>query len=71
MPLKDMLWSEITSEANQILAQTITHRRLDGHHRVTDEDELVFDEMPIEEEEEAPDYGMPFLDEDADESLYE
>lgn len=72
MPLKDMLWSEITSEANQILAQTITHRRLDGHHRVTDEDELVFDEMPIEEEEEeAPDYGMQFLDEDADESLYE
>ncbi|MDE5660982.1 MAG: GTPase ObgE [Muribaculaceae bacterium] len=40
--LKDMLWAEITSEANQLQAQSITHRALDGHHRVADEDALDF-----------------------------
>lgn len=43
--LKDMLWAEITSEANQLQAQSITHRPLDGHHRVSDEDMLTFDPM--------------------------
>lgn len=52
--LKDMLWAEITSEANQLLAQTITHRALDGHHRVADEDALEFD---------------PYVDTDPDDAL--
>lgn len=43
--LKDMLWSEITSEANQLHARSITHRALDGHHRVADEDALEFERM--------------------------
>lgn len=47
--LKDMLWAEITSEANQLQAQTITHRALDGHHRVADEDDLEFDPIDIDD----------------------
>ena len=49
--LKDMLWAEITSEANQLLAQSITHRALDGHHRVADEDALEFEAMAPDDSE--------------------
>ncbi len=59
--LKDMLWSEITSEANQLQAQSITHRPLDGHHRVADEDALEFDAMPADDDEE--DFDEDFDDE--------
>lgn len=62
--LKDMLWAEITSEANQLQAQTIVHRPLDGHHRVSDEDALTFepiaaadDEDDFEEFDEDEDWG--------------
>ena len=41
--LKDMLWRAITDEANRIEPMTITHRRLDGHHRVREEDEFIFE----------------------------
>ena len=40
--LKDMLWSAINDESNRIENATITHRPLDGHHRVREEDEFIF-----------------------------
>ncbi len=51
--LKDMLWGAITDERNQIATPSITHRPLDGHHCVREEDEFIFDtpDMPEEEEE--------------------
>ncbi len=50
--LKDMLWSAITDENNRIEPSTITHRRLDGHHRVREEDEFIFENEPMVVEEE-------------------
>ena len=46
--LKDMLWREITAEGNRI-----THRPLDGHHRVREEDEFIFEPVPVEPDEDA------------------
>ena len=78
--LKDMLCSEITDERNRIDASPITHRPLDGHHRVREEDEFIFENvppMPEDEKEEWDDedypedfgenYGYRMLDEDEDE----
>jgi GTP-binding protein len=48
--LKDILWREITSEENQLASATITHRPLDGHHRVAEEDEFIFEPSPIKED---------------------
>ncbi|WP_297066503.1 GTPase ObgE [uncultured Duncaniella sp.] len=72
--LKDMLWGEITDERNRIEAAPITHRPLDGHHRVREEDEFIFENvpsMPDDEEDylddedfEGEDYGYEMLDED-------
>ncbi|WP_289758238.1 GTPase ObgE [uncultured Duncaniella sp.] len=71
--LKDMLWAEITDERNRIEAAPITHRPLDGHHRVREEDEFIFENVPSmpEDEEylddedfEGEDYGYEMLDED-------
>ena len=50
--LKDLLWAAITDESNRIEPSTITHRRLDGHHRVREEDEFIFENEPIPVEEE-------------------
>lgn len=44
--LKDLLWKEITSENNKIESEPITHRPLDGHHRVREEDEFIFENTP-------------------------
>ncbi|MDE7470486.1 MAG: GTPase ObgE, partial [Paramuribaculum sp.] len=41
--LKDILWGAVTDEANRIATPSITHRPLDGHHRVREEDEFIFD----------------------------
>ncbi len=38
--LKDTLWRAVTDDSNRLATVDITHRPLDGHHRVTDEDEL-------------------------------
>ncbi len=46
--LKDMLWKAINDESNKIESSTITHRRLDGHHRVREEDEFIFENEPEE-----------------------
>lgn len=50
--LKDILWRAITDEANRADPMTITHRRLDGHHRVREEDEFIFENAPAPEPDE-------------------
>lgn len=71
--LKDMLWGEITDERNRIEISPITHRPLDGHHRVREEDEFIFENVPAmpeddddvyDEDFEGEDYGYRMLDED-------
>lgn len=72
--LKDILWREITDERNRIDTEPITHRPLDGHHRVREEDEFIFENVPAPEEDdeefideedfEGEDYGYDMLDED-------
>ena len=44
--LKDVLWAAVTDDRNRIAVSTITHRPLDGHHRVREEDEFIFDKAP-------------------------
>lgn len=50
--LKDLLWRAITDENNRGDASEIIHRPLDGHHRVREEDEFIFQYEPTPEEEE-------------------
>lgn len=50
--LKDILWGQITDDRNRIEEIPITHRPLDGHHRVREEDEFIFEPAPVEEEDE-------------------
>ena len=66
--LKDLLWNAITDENNRIEPSTITHRRLDGHHRVREEDEFIFENEPmaIEEDEEEFFYEGDDWDEDVE-----
>jgi len=49
--LKDILWRAITDENNRIDNTDIIHRPLDGHHRVREEDEFIFEYKPSPEEE--------------------
>lgn len=63
--LKDMLWGEITDERNRIEPMPITHRPLDTRHRVREEDEFIF------EQEEMPDDELDLTDEDWDEIGWE
>jgi hypothetical protein len=61
--LKDALWKAITDDANRIEEIPITHRPLDGHHRVSEEDNFIFAPEPIaEEEEDLPDAGGHMID---------
>ena len=46
--LKDLLWLTINDENNQI-DTGITHRDLDVRHRVQEEDDFIFENEPIEE----------------------
>ena len=60
--LKDLLWASITDERNQIATPAITHRPLDAHHRVTDEDQFIIQPDPQAtdddtEEDLGEDYG--------------
>ena len=48
--LKDMLWGAITDESNIINAIDIVHRPLDGHHRVREEDEFIFEYTAADDE---------------------
>ena len=66
--LKDLLWREINDENNRIPTK-ITHRELDAHHRVQEEDEWVFEQEPIDDDD---DYcGGKMLDEDEWEGEYD
>ncbi len=49
--LKDMLWRAITDENNRIDNVDIIHRPLDGHHRVREEDDFIFEYKPSPDEE--------------------
>lgn len=49
--LKDVLWEAVTDVDNQIATPSITHRPLDGQHRVREEDEFIFDTPDISDEE--------------------
>lgn len=53
--LKDMLWKAINDENNRIDTAEIIHRPLDGHHRVREEDEFIFENTPDDSDEEAED----------------
>ncbi len=53
--LKDALWKAITDDANRIEVSPITHRPLDGNHRVREEDEFIFENTPGEESIDDPD----------------
>ncbi len=59
--LKDILWAAVTDDRNQIATPSITHRPLDGHHRVREEDEFIFDSAPDlpEDDEELFDEEFP------------
>ena len=50
--LKDVLWRAVTDDSNRLATVDITHRPLDGHHRVADEDNFIFSYEPTEEEAE-------------------
>lgn len=49
--LKDMLWRAITDESNRMATPDIVHRPLDGHHRVREEDEFIFENVPVLDED--------------------
>lgn len=53
--LKDKLWGLITDERNQLMPSTITHRPLDIRHRVAEEDEFIFENLPVEDDEQDED----------------
>ncbi len=54
--LKDTLWRAITNESNKLAGTGIVHRPLDIRHRVREEDEFIFEPVPMEEDpEEAED----------------
>lgn len=50
--LKDLLWREITDESNRLATPDIVHRPLDGHHRVREEDEFIFENVPVATDDE-------------------
>lgn len=66
--LKDMLWTAITAESNKIVVNPITHRPLDGHHRVREEDEFIFEQTPIEEDDFDYDDDENYTEEDWDDA---
>ncbi len=49
--LKDALWKAITDDAYRTEEMPITHRPLDGHHRVREEDEFIFENVPALDED--------------------
>lgn len=68
--LKDMLWSAINDERNQIATPAITHRPLDGHHRVREEDEFIFENVPQPDVDEEEDWDEEGWDEEYDDDEY-
>ena len=66
MALKDVLWRAITDESNRAEPMTITHRPLDGHHRVREEDEFIFENEPLPNPMETDEEWDDNWDEDID-----
>lgn len=65
--LKDVLWGAVTDESNRLATPSITHRPLDGHHRVREEDEFIFENVPAPDADDyGDDEGGVMLDEDDD-----
>ncbi len=64
--LKDILWREINSEDN-LAVSTITHRNLDRHHRVEEEDDFIF----RQDDDENDEYRMPETDEEWEEEFWD
>lgn len=67
--LKDALWKAINDDANRIETTPITHRPLDGNHRVREEDAFIFENVDpdesIEDEDEDEYYdGDDWSDDD-------
>ena len=60
--LKDLLWASITDERNQIATPAITHRPLDAHHRVTDDDQFII--QPDPQATDTDDDTEEYIDED-------
>ena len=60
-----MLWGAVTDDRNRIATPSITHRPLDGHHRVREEDEFIFENVPMPDPQEDEDEW--YEDEDFDE----
>ena len=60
--LKDALWKAINDDANRIEVTPITHRPLDGNHRVDEEDNFIFAPTPSEPEEDFPEAGGHMID---------
>ncbi len=62
--LKDVLWEAVNDVNNRIATPSITHRPLDGHHRVREEDEFIFDrpDVPADDDTEDWDDGEEFDD---------
>lgn len=65
--LKDILWREITAESNR-LQPAIVHKPLDGHHRVAEEDNFIFEPESIPESDDEQLGEMLDEDDDWDES---
>jgi GTP-binding protein len=53
--LKDLLWRAVTDDSNRLATVDITHQALDESHRVSEEDNFIFEYTPTELEEEAED----------------
>ncbi len=62
--LKDVLWGAINDDANRIEETPITHRPLDGHHRVREEDEFIFEQAPVADPDEADDDQLYDIDDE-------
>lgn len=49
--LKDLLWTAINDESNRIEDMPITHRPLDVSHRVREEDEFIFENVSVDDDD--------------------
>lgn len=63
--LKDLLWGEINSEANQLAASVAVHRPLTPSHRVKEEDEFIFTPEPVDGQDDERDWEEEFWDEES------
>ena len=65
--LKDLLWREINSEENKAATDGITHRPLDRRHREEEEDNFIFEQDELDDEDWMPETDEEWNDEFWDE----